>query len=101
MMFVPGKIYRRRQDIHEVYGGQRQGGIATPSGHDAIFIFTGESGETHGYRDEFRSDGTFWYTGEGQIGDMQMIRGNRAIRDHRQEGKTIHLFEYIKTGSVR
>jgi hypothetical protein len=33
-----------------------------------IFIFTGESGETYGYRDEFRPDGTFWYTGEGQTG---------------------------------
>ena len=74
-MFVPGQNCRRHQDIHEIYGGQRQGGISTPSGHPLIFIFTGESGETYGYRDEFRPDGTFWYTGEGQTGDMEMIRG--------------------------
>ena len=100
-MFVPGQVYRRRQDIHGVYGGQGQGGISTPSGHPLIFIFTGESGGTYGYRDEFRPDGTFWYTGEGQTGDMKMVRGNRAIRDHQQEGKTIHLFEYVNTGQVK
>ena len=100
-MFVPGQNYRRRHDIHGVYGGQGQGGISTPSGHPLIFIFTGESGGTYGYRDEFRPDGTFWYTGEGQTGDMKMVRGNRAIRDHQQEGKTIHLFEYVNTGQVR
>ena len=100
-MFVPGQNYRRRQDIHEIYSGQRQGGISTPSGHPLIFIFTGESGETYGYRDEFRPDGTFWYTGEGQSGDMEMVRGNRAVRDNQQEGKTIHLFKCLKTGPVR
>ena len=100
-MFVPGQMYRRREEIHEVYGGQRQGGISTPSKHPSIFIFTGESGETYGYKDEFRSDGIFWYTGEGQSGDMEMVRGNRAIRDHQQEGKAIHLFEYVDSGLVR
>ena len=100
-MFVPGQIYKRRNDIHGVHGGQSQSGISTPSRHPLIFIFTGESGKTYGYRDEFRPDGTFWYTGEGQTGDMEMVRGNRAIRDHQQEGKTIHLFEYVDTGLVR
>ena len=33
MMFVPGQIYHRQREIHDVYGGQRQGGISTPSGH--------------------------------------------------------------------
>lgn len=100
-MFVSGQIYNQRQDIHEVYGGQSQSGISTPSEHPLIFIFTGESGEAYGYRDEFRPDGTYWCTGEGRIGDMEIIRGNRAIRDQQQEGKTIHLFEYVDTGLVR
>ena len=100
MKFVPGQKYRRVQDIHEVYGGQRQGGISTPSGQSLILIFTGESGGTYGYRDEFRPDGTFWYTGESQAGDMEMVPGNKAIRDHQELGKTIHLFEYVYSGIV-
>ena len=66
-----------------------------------IFIFTGDSGAVYGYEDGFKPDGTFWYTGEGQVGPMAMTKGNRAIRDHQDVGKTIHLFEYVGTGIVR
>lgn len=99
--FEPGKVYRRREDIHEIYGGQRQGGISTPSTHPLVLLFTGETGSQFGYKDDFRPDGTFWYTGEGQIGDMKMDRGNAAIRDHRANDKAPHLFEYISRGRVR
>jgi 5-methylcytosine-specific restriction protein A len=100
-MFEVGHVYRRRQDIHGRFNGQRQGGISTPSEHPLIFIFTGEAGEQYGYRDEFRPDGTFWYTGEGRSGDMVMQKGNRAIRDHAENGKALHLFEYVGRGLVR
>ena len=42
--FEIGKIYNRVVDIHERFGGQRQGGISTPSGQPYIFIFTGDVG---------------------------------------------------------
>lgn len=100
-MFTPGQVYNRRTDLHAVYGGQQQGGISTPAGAPVIFIFTGDTGEQYGYRDEFRPDGTFWYTGEGQTGNMQMVRGNEAIRDHQANDKTIHLFEQADRGHVR
>jgi 5-methylcytosine-specific restriction protein A len=64
-------------------------------------LFTGPSGEQHGYRDGFQSDGTYWYTGEGQVGDMEMVRGNRAIRDAAAAGRTIHLFEETRPTWVR
>ena len=64
-MFQVGQTYHRQKDIHDAYGGQRQGGISTPSGHPYVFLFTGDSGTQYGSRDEFRPDGTFWYTGEG------------------------------------
>jgi 5-methylcytosine-specific restriction protein A len=99
--FEPGRVYNRREDLHGEYGGQRQGGISTPADHDLIFLFTSEAGSEFGYKDEFRPDGTFWYTGEGQEGDMEMIRGNRAIRDHREDGKDLHLFEALGGGEVR
>ena len=100
-MFEVGKIYNRRDAIHKVYGGQQQGGISTPAKHPFVFVFTSESGENYGYDDEFRPDGTFWYTGEGQAGDMKMSKGNLAIRDHQELGKRLFLFEYEKVGYVR
>jgi 5-methylcytosine-specific restriction protein A len=53
-------------------------------------LFTGEQ---YGYRDGWDDNGVFLYTGEGQEGDMEFVRGNRAIRDHALEGKDIHLFQ--------
>lgn len=100
-MFETGRIYKRKEGIHALYSGQSQGGISTPSKHPCIFIFTSDAGEDYGYHDKFHSDGMFWYTGEGQIGDMEMARGNAAIRDHHKLGKKLHLFEYVKKGHVR
>ncbi|MGP2968830.1 HNH endonuclease [Serratia marcescens] len=87
-----GKLYTRKALI-ELYGGQLQGGIWTPREFPVIFIFTGESGETYGYKDGWTAEGSFSYTGEGQKGDMEFIRGNKSIRDHKKDGKDIFLFE--------
>ena len=100
MEFVPGRLYNRRK-LHAQYGGQRQGGISTPKDQPAILLFTGESGKAYGYHDGFQPDGTFWYTGEGQIGDMAMLRGNLAIRDSGVNGKTLHLFQTDQKGWVQ
>lgn len=98
--FTVGQEYRRR-DLHASYRGQQQGGISTPSEYPMVLLFTGDTGEQYGYSDDFQQDGTFWYTGEGQVGDMEMVRGNRAIMDHEANGKTLHLFESVRTGWVR
>ena len=90
--FEDGKSYSR-WFLHDVLKGERYKGISTPSDHPLIFIFTGESGDDYGYEDEFKEGGTFWYTGEGTTGDMTMDKGNKAIRDHRKNGESIHLFE--------
>jgi 5-methylcytosine-specific restriction protein A len=99
-MFIQGYVYRR-SDLHNQYGGQRQGGISTPSRYPIILLFTGESGEQHGYTDDWSADGLFLYTGEGQQGDMAFIRGNAAIRNHIDNGKDLHLFAQVKKGFVR
>jgi hypothetical protein len=62
-----------------------------------VFLFTGETGEQYGYSDGWRPDGIFAYTGEGQRGDMEFVRGNRAIRDHLEDGRDLLLFEATKT----
>src|SRR5437870_2192455 len=91
--FEIGQIYDRRKDIHAPFGGQRQGGISTPDGAPYIFLFTGESGEQYGYNDGWAREGVFRYTGEGQVGDMQFVRGNQGIRFHAEKGKDLLLFE--------
>jgi 5-methylcytosine-specific restriction protein A len=40
----------------------------------------------------------FLYTGEGQTGDMEFVRGNRALRDHATNGKDVLLFESLGKG---
>ncbi|WP_417478768.1 HNH endonuclease [Maricaulis sp.] len=93
--FVIGEEYSRRDDIHAAFGGQRQGGISTPSEHPYVFIFTGKSGEQHGYTDGWQDNEIFLYTGEGQRGDMTFKAGNKAIRDHTLNGKDLLLFEAL------
>lgn len=87
-----GQKYNR-WELHDVFGGGRYRGIATPGSEPAIFVFTGESGEKHGYNDEFLDNGTFRYSGEGTKGDMTMDGGNEALRDHKSANETVYLFE--------
>ena len=99
--FVAGNEYNRREDIHGALGGQMQGGISTPSEYPLIFLFTGDAGDPFGYEDDFRADGVYLYTGEGQVGDMQWLRGNQAIKDSIKDGKQLLLFEQTRKGFVR
>lgn len=92
-LFIRGRDYQRRTELHDRFGGQRQGGIATPKDHPFVLIFTAQAGAQHGYRDHWVDDDTFEYWGEGHRGDMQFVRGNRAIRDHAKDGRRIYLFE--------
>lgn len=92
-MFDRGKTYNRRTDIHAPYGGNTQSGIAPCANHPYVFLFTGPAGEQYGYQDVWLSATQFSYTGEGQLGNMQMARGNLAIHQHAHDGRELHLFE--------
>jgi len=85
----------RRVELHDRYGGRRQGGISPSKQSPNVFLFTDHAqGIQHGYiYDGKREDGFFHYTGEGQKGDQRMAQGNRAIRDHKREGRELHLFD--------
>ncbi|RWO83199.1 MAG: HNH endonuclease [Mesorhizobium sp.] len=91
--FERGRVYNRRADIHARFRGQQQGGIITPAGHNLVIIMTGEAGLDHGYADKWQADGVFEYFGEGQVGHMQMAKGNRAVAEHARNGKDLLLFE--------
>ena len=51
------------------------------------------SGELHGYFDGWKTDGCFHYTGEGKRGDQEMVRGNRAILQAKQDGRALRVFK--------
>ncbi|MBU6996887.1 MAG: HNH endonuclease [Theionarchaea archaeon] len=92
-MFIVGTLYRR-QSLHETFGGQKQGGISTPSNRSLVFLFSSPRAREFGYEDGWsEEEGVYLYTGEGQRGDMAFTRGNAAIRDHQDEGRDLHLFE--------
>lgn len=98
--FIPNQIYKR-SDIHDHYGGNRQGGIAPSAKFPYIFIFSGKTGSQYGYKDGWDNPNIFSYTGEGQVGDMKFIKGNLALRDHIHNGKRVFLFEYERKGYVK
>jgi hypothetical protein len=86
----------RRREVHDLVGGQRQGGIVTPRGRSDILIFTDpRRGARFGYDryEGMRADGTYSYTGAGQHGDQELLRGNKAIADAPRDGKVIRLFD--------
>lgn len=99
--FVEGQTYVRARDIHGNFGGQPRPGIITPSNHAVIFLISGTSGLKHGYKDEWRPDGVFEYFGMGREGHMKMASGNRAIRDHSKDGKSLLLFETLPKRRLR
>lgn len=95
LRFVVGQVYDRKTEIHDLFGGSRQSGISPSAQSPAIFIFTGESGKQFGYTDEHGKDGVFTYTGEGQSSHMTMTKGNLAILQHAQTGRSLYLFKAL------
>lgn len=96
--FEVGALYNRQRQIHGVFGGQQQGGISTPKEQPLVIAFTGEAGVSHGYHDFWDDDEVFHYFGEGQIGDMKYVAGNRAIGEHVNDGKTLVVFQMMGKG---
>jgi hypothetical protein len=83
-----------RKDLHDLYGGRRQGGIGPSTKSPNVFVFTdAASGEEHGYRDRWESADSLLYTGEGQVGDQQMKQGNAAILHHQAQGRALRVFQ--------
>lgn len=88
----PGEVLPRRE-VHERYGGRRQGGIGPSSKVPAVLFFTDPStGQRHGYYDGLDDEGLYNYVGEGQVGDQKLVQGNKAILLHKEEGRTLEGF---------
>lgn len=81
----------KRTEVHKQLAGSGQGGI-NPTRHGDVLLFSDPKvGEEFGYHDGWDGD-SYLYSGEGQEGDMEFIKGNKAIRDHLQNGANIYLF---------
>ncbi len=98
--FIPNQVYKRSL-IHDEYGGNRQSGISPSARVPYILIFSGKLGTKYGYRDGWDNKNIFSYTGEGQKGDMQFTKGNLALRDHKENGKRVFLFEIEGSSFVK
>jgi hypothetical protein len=82
-----------RKVLHQRFGGQQQGGISPSAQTPNIFVFYDpETGEQHGYYDNWQADGCLHYTGEGQRGDQEMKSGNAAIFKHKEDGRSLRVF---------
>jgi hypothetical protein len=105
----------KRAELHDLYGGTRQGGISGSTTTPTVMLFTVAGNATasrqslnwshtnHGYRDKWEtSEGqVYLYCGMGQIGDQDPLRGgNRAILNHQTEGRDLRLFT-PNSGTVR
>lgn len=91
MDFQVGSTYLRRE-VNQALGGQVQGGICTPRGYPVVILFS-DRANAYGYRDGWKDDGFFHYTGQGQVGDMRMVRGNSAILRHQEDRKLLMVFK--------
>ncbi|WP_333756375.1 restriction endonuclease [Streptomyces sp. IBSBF 3352] len=89
----------KRVDVHERYGGRRQGGIGPSRVSPNVLLFTDPAkGHKHGYFDGWGEDGCYHYAGEGQLGDQKMTQGNLAIRNHRLNRRALRLFRGVSSG---
>lgn len=99
--FALGKVYNRKEEIHKIFGGSEQSGISPSRKYPYIFLFNTPSGKEAGYEDGWVDENTFYYTGQGQSGDMQFVLGNKALLNHQSEGKELHLFKWIEAGRYK
>ena len=97
--FEKDKFYKR-SELHDIYGGNRQRGISNCAKNSLLFIFTNPHKGEDVYVDKWEGD-SFYYSGEGRLGDMTFTAGNLSIKNHETNGKEIHLFEADKNTKNR
>jgi hypothetical protein len=91
---IPIGASSARRELHERFGGSRQGGITRATKTDEMFVFTNVGGSEHGYgvHEGLRSDGVFRYSGQGQNGDQTLTSNNKALADSEEIGRPIRVF---------
>lgn len=93
----------RRTELQRRYGGGPFGGIEPSAQSANIFLFTNPYKKSaYGYNyDGQREDGSFAYTGDGQVGNQSPEEGgNKQLLDYRRERRALRLFEVTKKTTV-
>ena len=91
-----------RPQIHSRVNGSESSGLTSCLNGSEYLVFTSSGGEKHGYDkwEGWHEDGTFTYTGQGQVGDQTVEKGgNRTLLEANANGKPIHLFSETKPKS--
>ncbi|WP_232544255.1 hypothetical protein [Streptomyces buecherae] len=103
----PGDI-RTREEIKPVLGGSLYGGIVPANEKANVLLFSdAEAGAKYGYYDGWLQEEdelgpVFEYTGAGsgdQVFGGQDGKGNSAVLNHADKGRTLHLFVAVGTVS--
>lgn len=78
--------YHLRAQLHATYGGNPRAGIC-PTKSGPVLIFSDPvSGSPFGYdANDYLESNVYHYTGEGRVGNQQLVRGNRALLDPDRE----------------
>lgn len=92
--FKLGNVYTRN-DLIGAFKGAFQGGINICKRTNTIVITSIHTGNRI-YDDKLFDGDVMYYTGEGQIGDQKMWKGNKAILEAKEKGFDIHLFVRFK-----
>jgi len=91
----PGTVIRR-SEVHRRFGGSKQSGISSSARTPNVMVFSDpEVGRVFGYdkHEGRRDDGSYRYTGEGQVGNQtETSQGNAALLSAEDRGKAIRLF---------
>jgi hypothetical protein len=91
----------KRTEVHDRFGGSRQGGIGPSRQSPNVLVFSDPTtGAKYGYNDRWEPGPVFHYTGEGQVGNQTMTGGNLAILRHVEAGRALRLFKGVR-GVVR
>lgn len=96
-----------RDERKNGYGGAVYGGIQPSRQTPNVFVYSDPgAGEKNGYDfDGWSPDGSlFTYTGEGKTGGQEMTKGNKAILQHRRDGRALRVFVadgYVAGSSAR
>lgn len=72
-------------DLHRAFGGNPRAGIAPTRSGDVLIFSDPASGTPFGYdQNDGVVENVYRYTGEGQVGDQQLIRGNKTLLSGRK-----------------
>ncbi|MEU9717314.1 hypothetical protein [Streptomyces sp. NPDC047976] len=95
---VPGLI-TTRAEVAAVYGGSiYSGGIVVSDTAKKVFLYSDPTaGEEHGYTFDGRGEDDeygplYLYTGAGTAGDQYLTDRNKALLNHVQNQREVHLF---------